>query len=186
MLVRNTKNHFGWLSIFLHWILAPLLIGMYILGDYMVDLDYYHPWYHDSLQWHKAIGVLLISSMVLRFLWNLLQTKPLPLQPAHQRKNCLAKLGHWTLYVLIFALGISGYLISTAKGQGIDVLGLFDVPALLTDNAERGELAGKIHAFLATAFIGLVIFHAFAALLHHFYYKDNTLNRMLGRKNQSL
>jgi len=181
MQLRNTKTAFGWLSMLLHWMLAPLLIGMFILGDYMVDLDYYHPWYHDSLQWHKALGVLIVTSMLLRFFWNRLEVKPQSLQPDHQWQNRLASLGHWALYLFVFALGISGYLISTAKGQGIDVFGVFELPALLPDNAERGELAGKIHEVIAISFISLVIMHALAAFIHHFYYKDNTLKRMLGR-----
>ncbi|CAA6828529.1 MAG: Cytochrome b [uncultured Thiotrichaceae bacterium] len=147
----------------------------------MVDLDYYHPWYHDSLQWHKALGVIIMTIMLLRFIWNRLQAKPKPLQTDHLLQNRLATLGHWSLYLLIFALGISGYLISTAKGQGIDIFSFFELPALLPDNAERGELAGKIHEVIAISFIGLVIIHALAAFIHHFYYKDNTLKRMLGR-----
>lgn len=179
--LRNTTTRFGWISIALHWTLAPLLIGMFVLGKYMVDLDYYDRWYHDSLQWHKALGVIIVAAMVFRFLWNRLQPKPQPLQIKHTLQNRLANLGHWALYLLIFGLGVSGYLISTAKGQGIDIFGLFELPAFLPDNAERSEFAGEIHEIFANSFLILVIVHALAAFMHHFYYKDNTLKRILGR-----
>ena len=78
--------------------------------------------------------------------------------------------------VLIF------HLISTAKGQGVDIFGLFEVPAFLSDSKDRGELAGDVHEWIGLGFILLVALHAFAALLHHFKYKDRTLKRMLGVK----
>lgn len=60
---------------------------------------------------------------------------------------------------------LSGYLISTAKGQGIDVFGLFELPALLPDDKDRGELAGKIYEWVGLGFMLLVALHAFAASL---------------------
>jgi len=142
MRLKNTTESFGWLSIFLHWLLALVLIAMYFLGDYMVDLDYYSQWYKVAPDTHKST--------------------------------------HYVLYAMVFVMVISGYLISTAKGQGIDVFELFNIPALLSDSADRGELAGDVHEWLGLAFIVLVAVHALAACLHHFVYKDQTLKRMLG------
>ena len=176
---KNTGQSYGKISISLHWVMALILIGLYILGDYMVDLDYYDPWYHDSLSTHKAIGIIAGLLLITRFLWNHLQIKPAPLDPENTLQNLLAKGGHILLYVLMFIMIISGYLISTAKGQGIDVFGLFEIPALLADNADRGELAGEIHEIAATVFIIMVGLHVLAALLHHYLFKDKTLLRML-------
>lgn len=177
---KNSQHHFGWVSIALHWSMALLLIAMYIIGDYMVELDYYDTWYHKAPDLHKAAGILLVMLLIVRFVWNHVQTKPQPLQAEKALQNQLARLGHLGLYGLVLVLGISGYLISTAKGQGIDVFGLFTVPALLPDSADRGELAGDIHEIAANLFLILVIIHAAAASVHHFIYKDRTLLRMLG------
>jgi len=177
---KNSQQHFGWVSIVLHWSMAILLIAMYFIGDYMVELDYYDTWYHKAPALHKAAGVLLIMLLIFRFVWNYVQAKPQSLQPEKTLQNQLARLGHLGLYGLVLILGISGYLISTAKGQGIDVFGLFSVPAILPDNADRGELAGDIHEVAAKLFLILVIIHAAAASVHHFIYKDRTLLRMLG------
>jgi len=92
-----------------------------------------------------------------------------------------SKLGHLALYAGLFALMISGYLISTADGRGIEVFGLFEVPATLTTIPDQEDVAGVVHEYLAW---GLVIFaglHALAALKHHFIDRDATLVRMLGR-----
>lgn len=51
-----------------------------------------------------------------------------------------AKAGHLALYLLLFAIGISGYLISTADGKPISVFGWFDVPATLSDAGAQADL----------------------------------------------
>ncbi|CAA6824171.1 MAG: Cytochrome B561 [uncultured Thiotrichaceae bacterium] len=145
----------------------------------MVDLGYYDPWYHDSLSIHKAVGILAAILLVIRYLWVRLQPRPMHLNPNNSVNTLMAKGAHALLYLSMFVLMISGYLISTAKGQGIDVFGAFEFPALLADSAERGELAGDIHELVATGFIILVGLHTAASLLHHFVFKDNTLLRML-------
>lgn len=175
----NTKDRFGRVSISLHWLMAVALIGLYLLGLYMVDLGYYDPWYHDSLSIHKSVGMLAAILLVIRYLWMRLLPSPMHLNPEKTVNTLMAKAAHALLYLSMFVLMISGYLISTSKGQGIDVFGLFEFPALLADNAERGELAGDIHDWVATGFIVLVGLHTAASLLHHFVFKDNTLRRML-------
>lgn len=182
MNLKNTKERFGWVSISLHWTLAITLIAMYFVGDWMVGLDYYNSWYKTAPDYHRAVGIIIGVLMILRLLWNAVQEKPEHLNPDEIRKNQLATLAHYSLYLLVFIMVVSGYLISTAKGQGVDVFGLFEVPAILSDDADRGELAGDIHKWLGLGFILLVALHASAALLHHFKYKDRTLKRMLGIK----
>ena len=74
---------------------------------------------------------------------------------------------------------ISGYLISTAKGQGISVFDWFEVPALITDLPQQADRAGRIHYWLALALMGLITLHVSGALKHHFIDCDPTLTRML-------
>lgn len=184
MQARNTNNAYGWVSITLHWIMAILLIGMYFVGDYMVDLTYYDPLYHTLPYWHKSIGIVLGLALLFRLSWNVSNPKLTATQGAPDFTHLLAKLGHWALYGLVIILAISGYLISSAKGQGIEVFGWFEIPALLASNEQRGEIAGEVHEIAATLFILLVAVHALAAIVHHVYWKDNTLTRMLGRSSK--
>ncbi|MFM2319528.1 MAG: hypothetical protein RLZZ215_2149 [Pseudomonadota bacterium] len=187
MQARNTNNSYGWVTISLHWVMAILLIGMYFMGEYMVDLTYYDPLYHSLPYWHKSIGIALGFALLFRLVWNFSNPKPITTpttQGTPEFTHTLAKLGHFALYALLLVLIISGYLISSAKGQGIEVFGLFEIPALLASDEQRGEIAGRVHEIAASLFILLVAIHALAALFHHVYWKDNTLTRMLGRSSK--
>lgn len=181
MQMTNSTHTYGGVSILLHWVMAIALIGMYFVGDYMVELEYYDTLYHKLPALHKAIGIILAGLLVIRLAWVYSQPRPQPATGAAPAMTHLAgKLGHLALYGLLLVMIISGYLISTAKGHGINVFDWFEVPALLPTNEDRGELAGEIHEVAGTLFILLVGVHALAALIHHFYWKDNTLTRMLG------
>ncbi len=182
MNLKNSIEHFGWVSIFLHWIMAIGLIGLYALGIYMVELDYYDEWYHKGLTLHKEIGMILMVLFFIRLAWIYSHSKPTPID-TNKWKILLAKLAHSLLYLLTLLLMASGYLISTTKGQGIDIFNLFEVSSLIRINTENSELLGSAHDILASLFILMVALHSTAALIHHFIFKDNTLKRMLWAHN---
>jgi len=181
MQTLNSNRAYGWVSLLLHWLMAIALIGLYFVGDYMVGLTYYDQLYHILPSWHKAIGVIVGFLIMFRIVWVYSQPKPNHSTKTPPILHTMATLGHLTLYLLSIIMVLSGYLISTAKGKGIDIFGWFELPALLPANAQRGELAGDIHEIAATVFVIMVGIHIAAALLHQFYWKDNSLVRMLGR-----
>ncbi|MDP2504661.1 cytochrome b [Oceanobacter sp. 3_MG-2023] len=177
-MILNTPNRYGLVAIVLHWLMALGVIGMFGLGLYMVELTYYDNWYHGSLEFHKAVGVLLALVFLARLIWRQFNTVPTGLAD----KAIANKAAHWMhlgLYLVMAALFVSGYLISTADGRAVDVFGLFSVPATLTDRGSQEEIAGQIHELLAWSLAGMVALHALAALKHHVINKDNTLKRML-------
>ena len=88
---------------------------------------------------------------------------------------------HLLLYLLLLAIMVSGYLISTADNRSIEVFGWFSVPATITDLPKQEDIAGWVHLILASTLIGLVSLHAAAALKHHFIDRDRTLKRIFGR-----
>lgn len=178
---RNSTSHYGLVSILMHWLVALAVFGLFGLGYWMVGLDYYSGWYKTAPDLHKSIGLVLFAVMLLRVLWRWVSPAPASL-PNHGRLNRLAsKLGHGFLYLGLFVLMISGYLISTADGRGIEVFGLFEVPASLTSIPDQEDVAGLVHEYLAWALVIFAGVHALAALKHHFIDRDRTLTRMFGR-----
>ena len=163
----------------LHWVMAISVVGMFILGLWMVDLGYYDTWRKDAPEIHKSIGILLFGLLVFRVFWRWLKGVPLPLQSHSPLERVSAHAAHLALYGLLFAIMISGYLISTADGRPISVFGLFDVPALGSLFEKQEDIAGDIHLVLAISVISVATLHGLAALKHHFIDKDKTLMRMI-------
>lgn len=181
MQIKNNAASYGVVTIAIHWLMAVVLLGLYFSGDYMVKLDYYDTLYHTLPSIHKAIGVLIAFAFLFRIVWLYSHTRPADLPEISKLNHILAKLGHITLYLLILIMVISGYMISTAKGAGIDVFGLFEIPALLPADSQRAEFAGNVHEISTFTFLLVAIGHAGAALVHHFIMKDGVLVRMLGK-----
>ena len=178
---RNSSSNYGLVSITMHWLVAVAVVGLFALGYWMVGLTYYSSWYRTAPDIHKSIGLLLLALMILRVTWHFLNGGPAPLATHGRLTRLATKAGHGALYLGLFAVMISGYLISTADGRSISVFGWFEVPALITSIPKQEDLAGLIHEYFAW---GLVIFsglHALAALKHHFIDRDPTLKRMFGR-----
>ena len=168
------------MSILLHWLVALAVFGLFALGLWMTGLDYYHPWYKQGPDIHRAVGILLLLVIGLRITWRTLNPAPAAL-PGHRRwELMLAGAAHALLLLLPLLLIVSGYLISTADGRSVSVFGWFEVPALLAGFDQQEEIMGNIHAFLAWCLVGVAALHALGALKHHFIDRDITLTRMLG------
>jgi len=181
MQVRNSPTRYGVISMSLHWLMAIAVYGMFGLGLWMVTLSYYDGWYHQAPELHKSIGFMLMLALVVRLLWRHYSPVPPALKSQSRATRLTAAAAHVALYAVLFAILISGYLISTADGKPISVFGLFDVPALLADAGAQADLAGTVHLWLAWGVVSLSALHGLAAIKHHFIDKDATLTRMLGK-----
>jgi cytochrome b561 len=177
--IRNTSRDYGALAILLHWLVAVAVVGLFALGLWMVDLTYYDPWYREAPYLHKSLGVTLFGVLLLRLGWRLFDTTPDFEPGVSRRERALARTVHVLLYLLLFAVMVSGYLISTADGRPVEVFGLFWVPATLTGLPNQEDLAGDVHFVLAVSLVSLAGMHALGALKHHFFDRDRTLGRML-------
>ena len=185
MQIMNSPHNYGIIHISLHWLIAIAIFGLFALGLWMVDLNFYSPWYHDAPNIHKSIGVLVMFAMALRWLWRLSQTIPPPLTTHSKTERVAASLAHQLMYVLVFSIGLSGYLISTAEGHPIPVFDWFELPASEPFIEHQADIAGEVHFWLASILIALVSLHAFGAIKHHLIDKDNTLKRMIFSQNHT-
>ena len=178
---KNSNSHFGVVAIALHWLVAIVVIGLFALGWWMTELNYYSAWYQLAPWWHKSTGLLIAAVVLLRLVWRFISPPPKPLATHTAIEIKVAHSAHTLLYLLLILIFISGYLISTADGRSIEVFGWFSVPATLQDIPNQEDIAGWIHWILACGLIGLVVLHAAAALKHHFIDRDRSLQRIFGR-----
>ena len=169
-------------AIVVHWLMAVGLIGVFSFGLYMADL----PVSPDKLKyysWHKWAGVTLFAILVFRVVWRL--THRPPALPAHMGpgEQFVAHAGHGMLYLLMFAIPLSGWMMSSAKGIQTVLFGVLPIPDLLERNKELGALLQTAHWALSMLLAAVVIGHVAAALKHHLIDKDDVLSRMLPSKN---
>ncbi len=175
---RNTYEGYGWASIILHWLSFLLVLFLLVEGIYMVTLTYYDPLYHTLPHWHKVAGVVTLLLTVGRLFWNRLTPRP-ALLPAPRWQQMVARSVHWAFYGALLALGVTGYVITTAKGKPIELVGGLQIPALRSWPTDVAELTGSLHRWLAYSVGALTLLHGGAALQHHFFHRDATLRRML-------
>ena len=176
---KNTESRYGLVTKLLHWSVAVLIIGLIWLGWYMVDLTYYDAWYNDSLAWHKALGIVAFALGAVKIGWTLCSRPPAYVESLKRWERVGAAAAHHLFYVMMMAIPLTGYLISTSQGEGIDLWGLFTVPAVVVAGEEIRDLAIEAHYWCAYITGGAGAVHAAAAIKHQFLDRDGTLRRML-------
>ena len=179
MPLYNSNISWGWPAVILHWLSACMVIFLFLFGLWMVGLDYYHSWYNTAPYLHKSIGITLFMVTIIRLFWRTLEPAPESINSHSAFEIKLARIMHFLIYVLLFCIMFSGYLISTADGRSIEVFKMVEIPAIIYGIEHQEDIAGIIHLSLAIGLIGLVCIHAGAAIKHHFIDKDQTLKRML-------
>lgn len=168
-------------AIYLHWLVALGLIGTFALGFYMPDLPL-SPTKLKLFSWHKWAGVTLFFLVLVRLGWRLIHPAP-PLPSTVSRMMRLASHAmHWSMYALMIAIPLSGWLMSSAKGFQTAWFGVLPLPDLLPKDAALGDRLKNLHEMLNLILLGLVIVHTCAALKHHFIDRDDVLTRILPLK----
>ncbi|MYM69741.1 cytochrome b [Pseudoduganella sp. FT55W] len=167
------------IAMLLHWLVALLIIATFFLGLSMVAIPGFSPTKLKYFSWHKWMGVTVLFLAVIRILWRKANRPPPPLASIPAWQHMIAEGMHVLLYLLIFAVPISGYLYSYAAGVPVVYLGLWQMPAVIDPNPELKATLKTVHYVLTMTMAAAVVAHALAALKHHFIDRDVTLKRML-------
>jgi len=165
----------------LHWLVAVLIIANLGLGLTMVDMPGITPTKLRYFNWHKWVGVTIFGLVVLRIVWRLAHRPPALPDSMPRWERRAAAVSHAALYVLMFALPLSGYFYSLAAGFPVVYLGLLPLPVLIEPDPALKETLVTLHHVLAWAMMALLLVHVAAALKHRFVDRDAVLQRMLWR-----
>lgn len=176
----NDRQRFGWLNILLHWTMAITIVALFFLGIAMVDLDYYSEWYNKAPRIHESVGLILFALLTLKIIQRLFDPPPGPLASLKFWEIRASAFVHAILYTATIVVLFSGYLISSADNETINVFNWFSVPTLQTGVEHQQDVAGVWHRRIAWLLIIAAGLHALAAVKHHFIDRDATLKRMLG------
>ena len=97
--------------------------------------------------------------------------------PLWQRRA--SAIGHALLYVLMFAVPLSGYFYSLAAGVPVVYFGVWPLPVLIEADPVLKLVLKQLHIALVYTMLLIIVVHLLAALKHHFIDRDSVLKRML-------
>jgi cytochrome b561 len=180
-LLRNDDVRYGSVAMLFHWLIGLLFIGQIGLGWYMLrEPDPARQF--DLFQWHKSFGFLILALALLRLVWMLSGKKPRDAESLAPWERLASRAAHVMLYVLMFAVPLSGWAIASTSTLQIPsyVFNLVVMPMLPMEVSEAAELLwGWAHFALAYLSAAIALAHIAAALRHHFILHDRVLTRML-------
>lgn len=180
-MLQNTQSTYGSVSKLFHWGIFLLVVIMLVVGFIMEDLP-------DSMQstvymMHKSTGLLILGLMVLRLLWRWMNKSPEFPNAMPQWQKIAAHVAHWLFYIILLAMPLVGWIMSTAAGRVPTFYGLITAPFPGIElNDQLAHQLANVHEMLAYVLLFLLALHIAAALKHHFIDKDNVLVRMMPRK----
>lgn len=175
--ISSRPTRYGVVAISFHWVMALLVVVMLGVGLYMAELPL-SPTKFEIYQMHKSAGVLVLLLAVGRLAWRV--THPGPVLPAGTPgwQKGLAHATHWSLYLLLLGLPLTGWLFSDAMGYHPNLFGV-PLPVLMQPNAEWGAELKEAHEIGASVLMFLLGLHVAGALKQHFVAKTDVLQRML-------
>jgi len=166
-------------AMLLHWLVAALIVAAFMLGTIMVDIPGLTPTKLKYFSWHKWLGVTVLALVAVRLLWRLTHAAPpYPATIPGWQKGAANAL-HGLLYLLMFAIPVSGYFYSLAAGVPVVYLGVLPLPVLMAPSPEWKGVLKQVHYALNMTLLAAFVLHLGAAFKHHFIDKDGVLKRML-------
>ena len=166
-------------AIVFHWLIALLIIGAFTMGLVMTDIPGLTPTKLKYYSWHKWAGVTVLALATLRLLWRLANKAPAYPASMPQWQQSSAHQLHALLYVLMFAVPLSGYFYTLSAGVPVVYFGIFPLPVLIAPNPELKPVLKLVHFWLNMGLAGAVGLHIAAALKHAFIDRDGVMKRML-------
>jgi cytochrome b561 len=174
---RNTTRSWGSLSKAFHWLIVLLIINQWWIAERADDLKGLAKL--EALGTHKSFGMTILMLAVLRLLWRLMNPTPELTSETKPWERALARISHVSLYVLIFAMPLTGWMMSSAKNYPVSWFKMFQFPDLVAPAEQTFHQMLDLHHLLFKVLVGVALLHVAGALKHHFIDRNDVLKRML-------
>lgn len=174
------SEDYGSVAKLFHWTILALVAAQFAIGWLMPDIRrgmQPETW----MNLHLSVGLTILALMSLRALWRMVHGAPPPEASLPRWQRLAAGLVHLLLYVVVFALTLSGWFFASMRGWTITVFGLVPVPRLVAEGSPLGRALGNLHGALGWVLLGVIGAHVVAALAHAFIFRDRVMRRMLPR-----
>ena len=164
-------------AIFLHWLIALMVVGQFAWGWWMQTIPKQPPGQRaDSFNLHKSVGMTIFALMALRLAWRLRHPPPaLPRMPRWQAR--LARANHILLYAALLIQPVVGYLGSEVSGYPVRYFGM-TLPTWAGKHEALKDILSTFHLATSWAIAAFVALHIAGALRHALVDRDGLLSRM--------
>ena len=179
-------TRYGGVAQTFHWVVAALVVLQFLLAPIPENLP---PGIHVNppfgldkpglLARHKSFGMTVLMLMMARALWRWRNAPPDLPETMKPALRFLARATHLAFYVILIAMPLSGWMMTSARGASARWFGLWIWPSLIGQNEQAFRLWRATHGTLSRVLFVLASLHVAAALKHHFWNKDAVLMRML-------
>jgi cytochrome b561 len=174
-------------AVLLHWLVAALILTNVVLAWTWDSLS--KPDAHAVVNVHKSIGLTVLGLALLQLLWRFSHRPPAFPATFQRWERLLSKAVHGLLYLVMFGLPLTGYLMDSAQKGPVERpliwFGLFKFPHLGTIVNLAPGTKGQVHEFLesahglsADALYMLLFLHVAGALKHQFIDREKEVQRM--------
>jgi cytochrome b561 len=157
MKLLDTRSHYGFVSLGLHWIVVLAIMAQWLLAEAEDDSV--------AIALHQSIGLSVLMLALVRVAWRAFN--PNPAWPADMRpyEITLARIVHVCFYVLLFAIPVTGWAVSSVEEEPLRFFNWFDVPRIALMGEETAE---EVHEMLFNVLAGLAALHILGAAKHWF------------------
>ena len=181
MQLWNSTRSYGVVAKLLHWLTVLLVILAWMLGTFGEELPRGAA-RAAGLFVHMSAGLTVLLLLVFRLGWRIVDRPPPPeTTPLGSWLEFLGKLTHITLYVLLAATPLLGVLLQFARGDDLPVFGITEIASPWVRDRAFARSLKEVHETLSNILMIIAAFHALAAMVHHWVWRDRTLERMLPR-----
>jgi cytochrome b561 len=176
MKLSNSLTEYGLLAKLFHWATFVALLVQIPFGFYLVGLEFSDRRI-DLENIHILIGITIFYFVLFRLIWKLFNNSPKSERNFFKGQNLIAKLNHFLLYISIFAITISGVLKKLYMGEKLNFF-IFKF-AFKESNFQLADSFYVVHIYANYLLIALVCLHILATVVHHVFFKDKILKKML-------
>ena len=176
MVIRNSSKGYGLVSKMFHWTTFILLITQIPFGFYLVGLEFSDQRINlENI--HILIGISIFYVVLIRLIWKVFNPKPKHWREFFKGQTLIAEINHYLLYISIFSITISGVLKKLYMGERLNFF-IFQY-AFKESNFQLADSFYVVHIYANYLLIALVSLHILAVIVHHIYFKDKIIKKML-------
>ena len=131
------------------------------------------------LNLHRQFGLVVLVLWGIRLLARWLQPPSDSAVALPWLLRSMAAASHAVLYLVLLAMPLLGWAMTSAQGHPVVLFNVLPLPALGSTNPDLADTLQDWHEGFAWVLLGLASLHILAALWHHWIRRDGVLAAML-------